>query len=161
MFDPSLARQYAIVAHGDQRYGEHPYVYHLDAVFKIAKEYKLNDTIKIAAYLHDVLEDTAVNYEDLERTFDTQIARLVEAVTNEGTKEDTYKKIKAHSTDAVVLKLCDRIANLEACEPGRDDRLINKYVNDWPSFRILQSEHDFIDLWGRAYNRIKTLSASI
>ena len=46
------ARDYAIAAHGDQKYGEHPYVGHLDAVAEIVRP---DGELAVAvAYLHDL-----------------------------------------------------------------------------------------------------------
>jgi (p)ppGpp synthase/HD superfamily hydrolase len=54
----SKAREFAIKAHGEQKYGEFPYSVHLDEVATIAKPY--GESAEIVAYLHDVIEDTSV-----------------------------------------------------------------------------------------------------
>ncbi len=149
------ARDYAITAQGDQKYGEHPYVHHLDTVHRIACEMGCSDLVKVAAFLHDVVEDTSVPIEEICNDFGWDIAALVYAVSNDtdpapGYKERTYRKIRSHCIDAVALKLCDRIANMEACKPGRDTRLIRKYVSDMPLFRAILHVHDELPaLWAR------------
>jgi hypothetical protein len=50
------AREFALQAHGNQRYGSHPYSYHLDAVADLLAPF--GDEAQIAAYLHDTGEHT-------------------------------------------------------------------------------------------------------
>ena len=56
------AREFAIKAHGDQMYGDEPYIVHLDEVAGILHEFGIMETIftnaYIVAYLHDTIEDT-------------------------------------------------------------------------------------------------------
>jgi (p)ppGpp synthase/HD superfamily hydrolase len=55
------AKEFAIIAHGDQKYGEHPYSVHVDEVAHIASEYgELDEAV---AFLHDVVEDTETTEE--------------------------------------------------------------------------------------------------
>ena len=61
------ARIFAIAAHGGQKYGNYPYSVHLDAVAKIADEY--GEKAAVIAYLHDVVEDTFVSINDIEKEF--------------------------------------------------------------------------------------------
>src|ERR1700742_5077227 len=79
--DAARARWFAIRAHADQRYGEHPYVKHLDDVAELvglgAGEFTL-----VVAYLHDVLEDTAVTHRQLVAEFGSAVAVEVGAVTD-------------------------------------------------------------------------------
>jgi (p)ppGpp synthase/HD superfamily hydrolase len=50
-------RDLALRYHGEQRYGDHPYGVHLDAVVEILREYG-HEALVPAGYLHDTLEDT-------------------------------------------------------------------------------------------------------
>ncbi len=47
------ARDFAIAAHGEQRYGDHPYVFHLDAVAALLAPYGVD--AQTIGYLHDVV----------------------------------------------------------------------------------------------------------
>ena len=60
------ARNFAIKAHGHQKYGDSPYVVHLDAVAGTLERFgHAGDTNLIAAaYLHDTLEDTEYDIDD-------------------------------------------------------------------------------------------------
>jgi len=50
------SRDYAITAHGEQKYGDKPYIHQLEAVVKILEPY--GSEAKLIGYLHDVAEDT-------------------------------------------------------------------------------------------------------
>lgn len=47
------AREFAIAAHGEQRYGDDPYVSHLAAVVQVMDDFELSDEFKVAGWLHD------------------------------------------------------------------------------------------------------------
>src|SRR3546814_500205 len=78
----------------------------------------------ITALLHDTIEDTLVTYEDIEKNFGPEIARLVDGVTklskieaqteNERAAENLRKFLLAMSDDIRVLlvKLADRLHNM-------------------------------------------------
>lgn len=128
------ARQYAIEKHKDQKYGEHPYVYHLDQVYNIAVEMNLGEDYMIAAYLHDVLEDTDTTKKELEEIFGKHITEMVFAVSGFGVnREERQNDIKikmALYPKSIDLKMIDRIAN------GRSSK-----VNKIKLFNTYQKEH--------------------
>lgn len=114
------AKLFAIQAHGDQKYGDQPYGVHLQEVVAVLVRFGVRSHVVLcAAWLHDVLEDTKTTAEAVLGEFGAPIAELVEAVTNEAganRKERnlrTYPKIRRYGINAVVLKLADRIANVE------------------------------------------------
>ena len=140
------ARQIAIAAHADQLYGDKPYAYHLQAVVDILKRFgaKLEDAttapLLIAAWLHDSLEDTALTRAEVEQRFGGEVAELVWRVTDEpgATRKErkpaTYRKTRENET-AIVLKLADRIANVEASlESG--GRLLQMYRGEQAEFKL-------------------------
>ncbi len=74
----------------------------------------------LCAILHDTIEDTEVTFEELETEFGGEVARGVLALSkNEalGTKreqmEDSLKRIKEQPKEVWMVKLCDRITNLQ------------------------------------------------
>ncbi|BAW07940.1 hypothetical protein NSK11_contig00135-0011 [Nocardia seriolae] len=92
--------------------------------------------LAVAAWLHDVLEDTAVTKDELEAEFGAKVTDLVWAVTGIGASRkernaDIYRKIALHPP-AVVLELADRIANVEA-SAGTD--FLAVYHFEHPEFR--------------------------
>ncbi len=117
----STARKVALEAHGDQMYGgELPYIVHLFAVEMVLRRFLVVDErLLVSAYLHDVLEDTDYSRNALRDIFGEDVLVIVEAVTEPkgGTRKErhaaTYPKIRA-LPDARILKLADRIANVES-----------------------------------------------
>lgn len=116
----AFARSFAVVAHGDQMYGHSPYVVHLDQVHFNARKFGAVNAVLVAAYLHDVVEDTEVTLTIVNGLFGVEVMRLVAAVTDEPGRTrmerhtNTYPKTRAAGLDAIFLKLCDRIANVQA-----------------------------------------------
>ena len=162
----SLAKEFAAKAHAGQTYGDgQPYTVHLEAVVQVAKsqciadQFSLAGEIIIAAWLHDVVEDTAVTIEEVRAKFGYVVAQLVHAVTNEPGKnriekaERTLPKILVSGPQAVALKLCDRIANVEACINGQGNpKLFRMYFNEYTRFQELldrQSDVANAALWDR------------
>jgi (p)ppGpp synthase/HD superfamily hydrolase len=135
------AKQFAIEAHGTRKYGSQPYSYHLENVANVLGEFGYHDdSLQSAAWLHDVLEDTRLTYEDLIRAgFPVIVATYVQCVTAEGgasRKERNrlaYSKIRK-SLEATVLKLADRIANVRECVSYKDPRL-RMYRSEYAEFR--------------------------
>jgi (p)ppGpp synthase/HD superfamily hydrolase len=135
------ARSFAVWAHGDQKYGELPYVWHLDAVVGVATALQAPHIVRVAGYLHDVVEDTDVSIAAIEELFGQEMAKLVAAVTNEreGNRAErharTYPKIRAVGANAIALKLADRIANVSSCLVPGPGRLLAMYAREQAGFR--------------------------
>ena len=136
------ARDYALRAHGDQRYGERPYSFHLDAVVTQILRFhgaEVEEELLVSGFLHDVLEDTPVTADELRERFGSRVTELVHAVTKEPgvTQRErdqvTWQKI-VETEAAVRLKLADRVANVESCWETRSRKLF-KYKSEYPRFR--------------------------
>lgn len=135
----SRARLYAVRAHGDQRYGDSPYVVHLDAVVSILLRFGHGDHETVAAgYLHDVLEDTSRERRDLVLEFGEVVASLVDACTDgrgasrRERKERPFRLIP-RTPGSLLVKLADRIANVESAARGRPG-LLAMYRKEHPEF---------------------------
>lgn len=135
---PERARRFALAAHGDQRYGRHPYSHHLTAVVAVLHRFGFTDPeLTAAAWLHDVIEDTPVSLDEIRREFGPRVAGIVWALTDgEGPdraarKRASYARI-AVTPDAATVKMADRIANCE--EPGRQ---IETYRAEQDGFRAV------------------------
>lgn len=115
----------ALQAHKDMRRksGE-PYIYHPLAVAQISvEEIGLGTTSIIAALLHDVVEDTHLELDDIERDFGTKVAKIIDGLTkisgvfDQGSSqqaENFRKMILTLSDDArvILIKLADRLHNM-------------------------------------------------
>jgi (p)ppGpp synthase/HD superfamily hydrolase len=137
------AKEFAIAKHAAQKYGEHPYSYHLDRVSQLLAEfgYAGDEAIVAAGWLHDTLEDTETTYSMLASQFGNDVADIVFAVTNElGTnREDRFRNtaLKIQSNQkALIVKLVDRIANTEA-SLKTNSKLYKMYVKEFPLFNEL------------------------
>ena len=127
-----LARE----AHKEQRRksGE-PYIMHPVAVAKIvAEELRLGANPIIAAFLHDVVEDTPYTIEDIEARFGDDVAFLVNVVTKKKKKStaanyssqiENYKQMLNslhYDIRALLIKLSDRLHNMRTLNSMRPDK---------------------------------------
>ena len=135
-------REFAIQAHGDQRYGERPYSHHLDAVAAIAAQY--GETAETVAYLHDTVEDTPVKLDEVRARFGHLVADCVALLTDEPganrkeRKAKTYAKLTLVHGElelALIVKAADRLANVRACVADGNQRLLEVYRSEHPTFR--------------------------
>ena len=155
------AVDWATDAHKEQKYGGDPYTHHLKDVQAVLSRFGYSPDkddqgkrLYIAAWLHDIIEDTDVTYADVEREMGKEIADLVYAVTNEQganrreRHEKTYPKIKAHP-EAIILKLADRIANTEASvRQFFSNDLFGMYHKEWANFKAkLKTDGVAEEMW--------------
>lgn len=136
------AREFAIQAHGDQRYGERPYSHHLDAVAAIAAKY--GEMARKVAYLHDTVEDTSVALDEVRAKFGDLVADCVALLTDEPganrkeRKAKTYAKLAEVHGElelALIVKAADRLANVKACIEDGHQRLLEVYRSEHPAFK--------------------------
>ncbi len=126
-----LARafRFAATAHeGQQRRSGEPFVHHPWAVAKICAELHLDEQSLAAALLHDVVEDTETDLEELRAEFGDEIAQLVEGVTKltrtsfqtrEQSDAENYRKMivaMAQDVRVILIKLADRLHNMRTIE---------------------------------------------
>jgi (p)ppGpp synthase/HD superfamily hydrolase len=143
------SRLVAIRAHGNQVYDEiFPYEKHLDDVISVLKRFGFGGKYIVAGYLHDTIEDGALSYGKIEKHFGNEVAEMVYCVTDElgrnrkERKSKTYPKL-AQNQDAIVIKLADRIANVE------HGGLKDMYKKEYKEFRnaIYQPDRVSASMW--------------
>ena len=165
MISLNEARNWCRSAHGAQMYGIHPYDYHLNAVEAVAVRFGFtDDVIRMACQGHDVLEDTKLTQADmLAADFPQEVVTIVFCVTDEPgatrceRKSKTLPKI-AGNRKAVIVKLCDRIANVEESKQHNAAKFA-MYKLEFPEFeRHLRdrTEGEIEPLW----RHLETLLAS-
>src|SRR3954466_12490826 len=123
------AFNYAAAAHeGQQRQSGSDFIEHPAGAARICAELRLDEQTIAAALLHDVVEDTDTDIEDVRSEFGDEIARLVEGVTKlprisfqsrEQAEAENYRKmIVAMSEDVrvILIKLADRLHNMRTIE---------------------------------------------
>jgi len=128
------AFEFAKEAHKTQkRKTGQPYIIHPIAVALIAaKELKLDAHSVMAAFLHDVVEDTPYTKEDIIRLFGDDVAYLVDTVTKK--QKNTYKRSKQidnyeqllgsvhYDIRALMVKISDRLHNMRTLQSMRPDK---------------------------------------
>jgi len=117
----------AVDAHKDQRRksGE-AYIFHPIAVAKIvARDIGLGATSIAAALMHDVVEDTDITVEDIEKMFNPKIAQLVEGLTKIAkvktdqeisVQAENFRKMLLTLNDdvrVILIKIADRLHNMQ------------------------------------------------
>ena len=98
-------------AHKDMRRksGE-PYIYHPLAVAQICvEEIGLGTTSIISALLHDVVEDTNITLQDIEKQFNPKIASIIDGLTKIAGTFDYGTSQQAENFRKMLLTLSDDI----------------------------------------------------
>jgi (p)ppGpp synthase/HD superfamily hydrolase len=130
MFSQDLfkrALDFAARAHGDQKVPGtgHPYVTHLckvamETIAACEAEPHLSSDLAIpCALLHDAMEDAGVPYEQIREAFGLAVAEGVSALTKDESlpkyqqMPDSLDRIREQPREIWVVKLADRITNLE------------------------------------------------
>ena len=105
-----------------------PYIYHPLAVAEICvNEIGLGTTSIIGALLHDVVEDTEIELEDIEREFGLKVARIIDGLTkisgvfDYGTSQqaENFRKMLLTLSDdvrVILIKLADRLHNMRTLD---------------------------------------------
>ena len=126
-----LARAYHFSdrAHaGQRRKNGDPFVTHCVEVAKILANLQLDSVTVASGLIHDVVEDTNVTLEDVEREFGREIAQIVDGLTKIGhlpmtSKEErqveNYRKLLlsiAKDIRVILIKLADRLHNMQTLD---------------------------------------------
>jgi guanosine-3',5'-bis(diphosphate) 3'-pyrophosphohydrolase len=123
------AFDYAAQAHSGQlRQSGQEFIYHPWGVAKILAGLQLDEATLAAALLHDVVEDTSTDIDELRAEFGDEVANLVEGVTKltrvkfqsrEHAEAENYRKLivaMAEDLRVILIKLADRLHNLRTIE---------------------------------------------
>lgn len=132
------AYDFSAAAHeGQKRQTGEPYFIHPCAVVNILVDLGFDDvSTLVAAFLHDVLEDTPVTSDELEQKFGKEVLELVEGVT----KLDKIKFVSAEDEQAenlrkmffamakdyrvIIIKLVDRLHNMRTLDALKPEKQI-------------------------------------
>lgn len=110
---------------GQLRKSGEPYMIHPLRTVQILSNFRVDEDTLIAAFLHDVPEDTTITIGQIEKTFGKKIAYLVDGITKlskvhyreqmEERQIESLKKLFIHSAEdlrVILIKLADRLDNM-------------------------------------------------
>ena len=115
-----------------------PYIEHPLSVASILVDLGMDSTTIAAALMHDLVEDTDVTVEQIEKEFNSEVALLVDGVTKLGMiqfssleeeqAENLRKMLLAMSKDVrvMIIKLCDRLHNMRTAEGWKPQKQRDK-----------------------------------
>src|SRR5213592_238120 len=126
-----LRRAFAFAAarhEGQQRRSGEDFIAHPWGVAMICAELRLDEQTIAAALLHDVVEDTDTELDEVRVEFGNEVAQLVEGVTKltritfqsrEQAEAENYRKMivaMAQDVRVILIKLADRLHNMRTIE---------------------------------------------
>jgi (p)ppGpp synthase/HD superfamily hydrolase len=127
------ALDFAIERHGDQKYGDFPYSFHLrqvmDSVFQLYGDEENIEELMIIAALHDVLEDTNTTQMEIINMFGSNVAQSLFNITHHpNISYEEYLLNVSMDDMAKKVKICDLLCNYKnSILNDRYIKLIKKY----------------------------------
>ncbi|MBF0583375.1 MAG: HD domain-containing protein [Magnetococcales bacterium] len=128
--------------HGDQkRPSGEPYTLHLLQVLEVllTNEYVRDVDLLVVGLLHDVVEDTECTLDEICSHFGERVAELVDWLTKpervEGESKEAGKKrylerLRQAPREAILLKLADRLSNVQFLETHPRPEFQRKYYRE-------------------------------
>lgn len=126
---------FAREAHCTQRRIEgSPYITHLISVADILAQMRMDSVTITAGLLHDTIEDTGINFEDISEFFDEEVATLVESLTKlsklqfksrEQHQAENFRRMLlavAKDVRVILIKFADRLHNMRTLEFLREEK---------------------------------------
>jgi GTP diphosphokinase / guanosine-3',5'-bis(diphosphate) 3'-diphosphatase len=119
------ALRFAAVAHaGQRRKSGMPFIYHGIQTADILADLNLDSVMIACGILHDVVEDTSITVEDVEREFGSEIANIIDGLTKiaglklksrEEQQAENFRKMILHTAKdprTIIVKFADRLHNM-------------------------------------------------
>ncbi|HJK87065.1 MAG TPA: bifunctional (p)ppGpp synthetase/guanosine-3',5'-bis(diphosphate) 3'-pyrophosphohydrolase [Candidatus Megaira endosymbiont of Nemacystus decipiens] len=134
------AINFAVKYHGPQlRASGQLYYHHPIEVAEIVSRLGFDSESIVTAILHDTIEDTDLTYEDIEKHFSPDVAKLVDGVTkltkiefkrNDVRQAENFRKLLIAMSDDIrvlIVKLADRLHNMRTIDyiarPAKRERI--------------------------------------
>ncbi len=131
------ALDFALQAQAGQLYGNWPHTVHLMQVAETVRELGFTaPELQTIAYLHDILEDTAVTPQEIEARFGAMVRTVVEQLTGTGKLVSEY--VKQMGEHALAVALAERVSDLREMdnshmEISEQERRLARYEHDLPA----------------------------
>ncbi len=163
------AYKFAIEKHEGQlrKFSKKPYITHLVRTCRIVSHHTTDETMLMAALLHDVVEDTEVKISEVNRRFGNEVSVIVDQLTYIGTgdkKSGLKKEVDSMSSESKIVKLSDRTANVIGLfNPNVPIKFVNRYINETEHVfgGVAIDNNDFkniqLRLWKKLFSIIKIL----
>lgn len=153
------AEAFALERHGKQKHGSLMIEEHLrDVVENVRKHYDPHvntsdpEEVIAAAWMHDIMEDTSTDSDEIEAMFGERVAHIVGLLTD----KQGYNRLERHlytyhmirtDNDALLIKLCDRRHN-QARSLAHGEHWMAMYLKEYTYFKFaLWTPHKFKHLW--------------
>ncbi len=154
------AAEFAARAHeGALRKGSNmPYIVHPKEVAMIVAVMTEEPDVIAAAYLHDVIEDAGVTYQELAEEFGSRVADLVQAESENKTrtwqqrKQDTIDRLRCAGRYERMIAFGDKLSNLRSTaadylmmgdEIWNKFRMRDKQMHAWYYRSVFESFREF------------------
>ena len=130
------AEKFAEMMHeGQVDLSNRPYIEHPKAVASMVE----GDVEKVVAFLHDVVEDTLVDVEDIREGFGDEVAEAVDVLTRKkGVSYMDYIKGVKENKIARVVKMADLTHNMDV------SRLAIITDADWARVKKYKKAYDYL-----------------
>lgn len=147
----TLALRFARRAHlGQHRKQTHEqFVEHPIAVADLLLEADYNGPIIAAAYLHDVVEKTEVELDEIRERFGSEVAEMIDSLSEDpeipaygDRKRALRQRVLAAGNGAAVIYAADRVANM------RDWRRVAPEERPAVGIRLDTTLEERLELWG-------------
>jgi (p)ppGpp synthase/HD superfamily hydrolase len=135
-----------------------PYEFHLRMAFQAYKDWKhlipseAQPICYLAAWGHDLIEDTRTTYNDVKKVLGKEAAEIIRAVTNYGRGRDRDERMPdfcyediCNTPGGTFTKLCDRIANVQYSKMTKSS-MFKKYKEENDHFFKMLKYSEFHEL---------------
>ncbi len=123
------ALRFAAVAHaGQRRESGNPFIYHGIQTADILADLHLDSVMIACGILHDVVEDTNITVQDVQKEFGDEIANIIDGLTKiselklrsrEEQQAENFRKMILHTAKdprTIVVRFADRLNNMRTLE---------------------------------------------
>jgi (p)ppGpp synthase/HD superfamily hydrolase len=147
-----------------EMYGDLKYIVHCFNVENMAIKFLLKypriEAIRLACLGHDLIEDTDITIDELRKYISGDIIDLIERVSDKEGKNrrerhlNTYCYIR-EKEEAVLVKLCDRLSNLEESLKSKNENKKSMYKKEFNTFKsaLYDPRHQIAKPLWEAYDK--------